>query len=71
MQGFNGVLIRAALQYGIEPGLGCLARLGDEASDISASDMIHLTEKGSEFLIDAVIDRVLNGPRASTARAVN
>jgi peptidoglycan/LPS O-acetylase OafA/YrhL len=50
---------------------GCLARLGDEASDISASDMIHLTEKGSEFLIDAVIDRVLNGPRASTARAVN
>jgi peptidoglycan/LPS O-acetylase OafA/YrhL len=46
---------------------GCLARLGDQASDISASDMIHLTEKGSEFLIDAVIDRVLNGTTASAA----
>jgi peptidoglycan/LPS O-acetylase OafA/YrhL len=50
---------------------GCLARLGDQASDISASDMIHLTEKGSEFLIDAVIDRVLNGTTSSTAKATH
>jgi hypothetical protein len=50
---------------------GCLARLGDQASDMTASDMIHLTEKGSEFLVAAVIDRVLNGPRASTAKATN
>ena len=41
---------------------GCLARVGDQASDLTASDAIHLTEKGSVFLIDAVIDRILNGP---------
>ena len=38
---------------------GCLTRIGDTAADISASDQVHLTEKGSAFLIDAVIDRVL------------
>jgi peptidoglycan/LPS O-acetylase OafA/YrhL len=38
---------------------GCLTRIGDSAADISASDQIHLTEKGSEFLINSVIDRVL------------
>ena len=37
---------------------GCLTRLGDEASDITASDQVHLTEKGSVFLIQSVIDRV-------------
>jgi hypothetical protein len=46
---------------------GCLARLGDEASDISASDVAHLTEKGSIFLIQAIIDRILNGEAAPTA----
>lgn len=38
---------------------GCLTRMGDTAADISASDQVHLTEKGSAFLINAVIDRVL------------
>jgi hypothetical protein len=41
---------------------GCLARVGDAASDLTASDAIHLTEKGSIFVIDAIIDRILNGP---------
>jgi len=48
---------------------GCLARLGDDASDISASDLIHLTEKGSEFLVDGIIERVLNGSTSPTAKA--
>jgi len=41
---------------------GCLARVGDAASDLTASDAIHLTEKGSVFVIDAIIDRILKGP---------
>ena len=41
---------------------GCLARVGDSAADISASDQIHLTEKGSVYLIESVIDRVLGAP---------
>jgi peptidoglycan/LPS O-acetylase OafA/YrhL len=41
---------------------GCLARLGDAASDISASDEVHLTEKASVFLIHSIIDRILAGP---------
>jgi hypothetical protein len=40
---------------------GCLTRLGGQASDITTSDLIHLTEKGSIFLIQAIIDRVLKG----------
>ena len=48
---------------------GCLTRLGDKASDISASDGVHLTEKGSVFLIAAIIDRVLGSPRAPAMRA--
>ena len=38
---------------------GCLTRIGDSAADISASDQIHLTEKGSAYLVESVIDRVL------------
>jgi len=38
---------------------GCLTRIGDSAGDISASDQVHLTEKGSAYLIESVIDRVL------------
>jgi peptidoglycan/LPS O-acetylase OafA/YrhL len=38
---------------------GCLARIGDTAKDISASDQVHLTEKGSSFLIQSIIGRVL------------
>jgi SGNH domain (fused to AT3 domains) len=46
---------------------GCLTRIGDTAGDISASDQVHLTEKGSVFLIQSVIDAVLGGrsPRSS------
>ena len=40
---------------------GCLTRIGDGAADISASDQVHLTEKGSEYLVNSVIDRVLGG----------
>jgi peptidoglycan/LPS O-acetylase OafA/YrhL len=39
---------------------GCLARIGDAAKDISASDQVHLTEKGSEFLINAILGRLLD-----------
>jgi peptidoglycan/LPS O-acetylase OafA/YrhL len=48
---------------------GCLTRLGDAASDITASDGIHLTEKASVFLVAGVIDRVLGtgAPRASAS----
>jgi len=45
-------------------GDSCLARLGDEVSDISTSDVIHLTEKGSIFLIQTIIDQVLKGEAA-------
>ncbi|WJR78255.1 acyltransferase family protein [Bradyrhizobium sp. NP1] len=48
---------------------GCLTRLGDRASDLSASDQVHLTEKGSEFLVQAVIDRILGGAAAPAIRA--
>jgi len=41
---------------------GCLTRLGDSAADIVAIDQVHLSEKGSEFLIGAIIDRVLTPP---------
>jgi peptidoglycan/LPS O-acetylase OafA/YrhL len=50
---------------------GCLTRIGDTASDISASDAVHLTEKGSVFLIAAIIDRVLASPSQPTANASN
>jgi peptidoglycan/LPS O-acetylase OafA/YrhL len=44
---------------------GCLTRIGDSAKDISSSDQVHLTEKGSEFLIDAIIDRLLPAPSSN------
>jgi peptidoglycan/LPS O-acetylase OafA/YrhL len=40
---------------------GCLARIGDTARDISASDQVHLTEKGSVFLVQSIIGTVLHG----------
>jgi peptidoglycan/LPS O-acetylase OafA/YrhL len=44
---------------------GCITRFGDAAGDISASDQVHLTEKGSEYLIRSVIDEVLGqAPRS-------
>jgi peptidoglycan/LPS O-acetylase OafA/YrhL len=38
---------------------GCLTRIGEAASDITASDQVHLTEKGSVFLIGSIMDRLL------------
>jgi peptidoglycan/LPS O-acetylase OafA/YrhL len=38
---------------------GCLTRIGDTAEDISASDQVHLTKKGSEFLILSIIGGLL------------
>jgi peptidoglycan/LPS O-acetylase OafA/YrhL len=38
---------------------GCLTRLGDAADDLVVLDQVHLTEKGSAVLIDAIIDRIL------------
>jgi peptidoglycan/LPS O-acetylase OafA/YrhL len=48
---------------------GCLTRIGDKADNISASDQVHLTESGSVFLVQSVIDQVLHGrpPRSSNA----
>jgi len=46
---------------------GCLARLGDQASDITASDQGHLTEIASEFLIASIIDKVLATPKPRAA----
>jgi SGNH domain (fused to AT3 domains) len=50
---------------------GCLTRIGDAASDITASDQVHLTEKGSIFLVRSIIDPLLGAPTppaASTSR---
>jgi hypothetical protein len=53
---------------------GCLTRLGDAASDITASDQVHLTEKASVFLVQGIIDRVLGanvpGDRGTAAVVV-
>ncbi len=46
---------------------GCLTRIGDAAADIIASDQVHLTEKGSVFLIASIIDRLL-GAEASAGK---
>jgi peptidoglycan/LPS O-acetylase OafA/YrhL len=46
---------------------GCLTRLGEKSGDLSASDTVHLTEKGSVFLISAIIDRLLVGPSQPTS----
>jgi peptidoglycan/LPS O-acetylase OafA/YrhL len=46
---------------------GCLARLGDKASDLTASDQAHLTEEASAFLVQSIIGRVL--PRTDTSPA--
>jgi hypothetical protein len=46
---------------------GCLTRIGDAAADIISSDQVHLTEKGSVFLIASIIDRLL-GAEASVGK---
>jgi peptidoglycan/LPS O-acetylase OafA/YrhL len=47
---------------------GCLTRLGQAASDITASDHVHLTEKGSVFLMQGIIDRVLGTAPAGASQ---
>ena len=39
-------------------------RIGDGAGDLLVSDQVHLTEKGSILLVQAIIDRLL-GPSAA------
>ena len=48
---------------------GCLTRIGDSARDISASDQVHLTEKGAVFLVQSIIDQVLDGQPARSPNA--
>jgi peptidoglycan/LPS O-acetylase OafA/YrhL len=48
---------------------GCLARLGDKASDLSTSDQAHLTEDASVFLVRSIIDRILPPTSPSPASA--
>jgi hypothetical protein len=48
---------------------GCLTRIGDSASDISASDQVHLTEKASVFLVQSIIDQVLGKAIAASPNA--
>jgi hypothetical protein len=50
---------------------GCLTRIGDTAGDISASDQVHLTEKGSVFLVESVIDEVLGGRTGQSSSAAH
>jgi hypothetical protein len=47
---------------------GCLTRIGDTSADIVASDQVHLTEKGSIFLIGSIIDRILGAAPAHETR---
>ena len=47
---------------------GCLTRIGDAAADITVSDQVHITETGSVFLIESIIDRVLGGVPAQKPR---
>jgi len=45
--------------------VGCLARVGDKASGITASDQVHLTGKGAVVLVRSIIDAVLDGDGAA------
>ena len=47
---------------------GCRTRLSDNASDLTTSDRAHLTEKGSIFLVQSIIDRVLGERTADVTR---
>ncbi|MGA7810459.1 acyltransferase family protein [Bradyrhizobium sp.] len=46
---------------------GCLTRTGAAAGDITASDQVHLTEKGSIFLVQSIIDPLLGVPATPAA----
>ena len=45
---------------------GCLTPIGDAAADITVSDQVHITEKGSVFLIASIIDRLLGGEASAS-----
>jgi peptidoglycan/LPS O-acetylase OafA/YrhL len=45
---------------------GCVTRIGDAAADITVSDQVHITEKGSVFLIASIIDRLLGGKASAS-----
>jgi hypothetical protein len=47
---------------------GCLTRIGDAAADLTASDQVHLTEKGAVYLIEAIIDRVIGNVSTNRPR---
>ena len=47
---------------------GCLTRIGGAASDITASDQVHFTEKGSVFLVQSIIDQLLGGRTARSSK---
>jgi hypothetical protein len=50
---------------------GCLTRTGDAARDITASDQVHLTERGSAFLVQSIIGSLLHGQsRQSSNRSL-
>ena len=46
---------------------GCLTRIGDTTADITVSDQVHLTEKGSVFLVQSIIDQLLRGRSARSS----
>ena len=37
---------------------GCLTRVGPTADDVVVTDIVHLSEQGSIFLVDAIADRL-------------
>jgi peptidoglycan/LPS O-acetylase OafA/YrhL len=39
---------------------GCLTRIGPTADDVVATDIVHLSEAGSRYLIDAIAGRLLS-----------
>jgi len=49
---------------------GCLTRTGSSAEDVVALDQIHLSDRGSEFLGEAIVSylQTARGPRMFDAR---
>jgi len=41
---------------------GCMTRLGPTADDVIATDIIHLSDAGSNFLVAAIADRLFVRP---------
>jgi hypothetical protein len=44
---------------------GCLTRIGPDGGDLVSSDQVHLTEKGSVFLVRSIIGPLLGGPASA------